>query len=350
MAKVAIRAEEQGKKVLCFVTTTYGLMKTMGAFRISQITNREGGVEIPFELYAQNWMDSDLEFYDPETGERLGEYVPPAEIKEREETSSIQEMVAAVKALVELQSLGVLQNMSPELQAQAQALGVAVPGQTPVVVPTETPAPAPEAPVEQVAPEPDPEPVDLSVVGTIMDGKKNWRKRIELMNEQTDVRVVRAVEEELGQKEKLNKTDGMIKDVVDMKLELMQEDEHQIPEGASETEVVVGVQNEDAAVPDDGKTDLQEREERHQQMIDEMSVVPEPKTAPAPPPAASLNQRLRQQKEQEKLGRNFDPNPGLPPGVVIAETDDGDGEDGLPNNFGGTNVTVGDAFRNLTQK
>lgn len=94
---VIIRPSEQSKKVLVKVAPTYGFQKELGEnFRISLTTNRSGGVLVPFKLYAESFMDPDLEFYDPETGERLGIYVPPADGRTQEVSGlleSIKEMI-----------------------------------------------------------------------------------------------------------------------------------------------------------------------------------------------------------------------------------------------------------------
>lgn len=294
--KIAIRSEEQARKVLCFVTTTYGSTKTLGNFRVNQESNREGGVEIPFELYAQSWMDVDLEFYDLETGERLGEYIPPAEIKDREETSSIKQMTDAIRQLVQLQ---LLENMSPELIGRAHLLGIDLPGSGAHAVPAEQPNPTPEP-----APTPDPvvdvPSVDLSVVDSIMNGKTNWQRRVGLMGEQADIRVVREVQVRLKEKEKtkpLGATDRKIRDIVEMKLELLGEEEHQVPDDAPETETLVGVQNEDPVV--ENPTNLSERKAKQEAMIQELSIEKEPETAPPPPPASNLDERRKQQKTQK---------------------------------------------------
>lgn len=94
---VSLRPEEMGKKVLVKAVPTYGFQKELGEnFRISLTTNRSGGVLVPFKLYAESFMDPDLEFYDPETGERLGTYIPPADGRTQEVSGllkSIRELI-----------------------------------------------------------------------------------------------------------------------------------------------------------------------------------------------------------------------------------------------------------------
>lgn len=94
---VNIRPGEMSKKVLVKVAPTYPFQKELGEnFRVSLTTNRSGGVLVPFKLYAESFMDPDLEFYDPETGERLGTYIPPADGRTQEVSGlleSIKEMI-----------------------------------------------------------------------------------------------------------------------------------------------------------------------------------------------------------------------------------------------------------------
>lgn len=98
--KIAVRPGEVNKKVIVKVKPTYPNQKDIGGYRVDTSTNREGGVEIPFTLYAMSSTDSDLEFYDADTGEPLGEYEPPAEVDE-DSPNSMQELASAIRLLVE---------------------------------------------------------------------------------------------------------------------------------------------------------------------------------------------------------------------------------------------------------
>lgn len=97
---VALRPGEVSRRVIVKVKPTYPNQKDLGGYRVDLFTNREGGVEIPFSMYAISSNDPDLEFFDIETGEPLGHYEPPDEV-DKSGKNSMDELASAIRLLVE---------------------------------------------------------------------------------------------------------------------------------------------------------------------------------------------------------------------------------------------------------
>lgn len=98
--RIAIRPEEERKKVLVKVIPTCPNTKTLGDYSVNLDTNRKGGIVIPFLYYAMSWYDSELEFYDKETNERLGEYIPPKVEQDIKGQESMAELAGSIRDLV----------------------------------------------------------------------------------------------------------------------------------------------------------------------------------------------------------------------------------------------------------
>lgn len=88
---------EQSKKILVMVREGYPFQKELGEHhRVSLDTNRQGGVLVPFIRYAEASHDPDLEFFDPDTKERLGIYQPPKDTQ----TLEIEMLLKGIKDII----------------------------------------------------------------------------------------------------------------------------------------------------------------------------------------------------------------------------------------------------------
>jgi hypothetical protein len=180
--QVQIRPEELGKKVLAFVRDDYKHTKEVGGFKVSLFTNRDGGVAVPFEVYAQNWHDSDLNFLDPNTQEPLGEYIPAEVETERRELTAQTELIETIKQFVQIQAL---QTITPEM---AKKLGIANPAD--VINGDTVDDPGFDKKTRLAAQE---------VLST------HWKKRMEAYREVKDMSVIRCIAETLEDEKTLSK-------------------------------------------------------------------------------------------------------------------------------------------------
>lgn len=203
---IAIRPEERTMKVLVKTDPTYGIMKDLGGgHTVSVMDNHDGGKIVPFECYARNSQDPDLEWYDPETNERLGIYVPPVVLKERTEEERSNDLLSEMKQTNRLMALALAGKLSDDQKDKlvAQVLGEEVDE---------------GAAVKEVQITEEHKAKAQEVLSA------QWRERTVLAEKVTDIGVLKAIVEFIAEKPKVSATDQKVLEVVNTKIEAMSGD------------------------------------------------------------------------------------------------------------------------------
>lgn len=197
---IKIRPEEEKRKVVIKVIPTCGDTVELGDVRVSLWTNRQGGVVAPFILYAMSYHDPRLEFYDPDTGERLGDYVPPPQEKEDKSLIAIQSVAEAIQTLI---AHGL--NLSPDMVKNLQKDGMV--NQT-------------QADQLKNGTLNKQEPINArSAAHDLLDNAKTpWTERLDAIEKVTDTEILLELKVILQAKPKLGKTNEKVLDMVSKKL------------------------------------------------------------------------------------------------------------------------------------
>jgi len=174
---VTIRPEEQEKKVIIKVDPTYPNTKEIGDIKINLDTNREGGVEAPYNVYAASYMDPDLQFFDPISGEQLGVYIPPVQDQEVQKANSMGDLADMIRQLLEKSNL-----VGEEESLKNNANRTAI-----------------EEKKKEI--------LDL-----------HWTKRLRALETEIDSKVLQAVKDNLSAKENIGKSDLKALELINEKL------------------------------------------------------------------------------------------------------------------------------------